>query len=272
MSFVTVSKVVLCRTAVGSFLGLIPFVERAYSHCVLRNTETDALFAGVYGSYEEALRHIPVQYKSGWDTGKSSKIWVKRPDYIQPTAYTSFFWLSRLIQEDSVVADYGGSIGLTYYGYIARKEFPAAARWIVVEVPHLVTAGREVAVSRNASLEFTSELESLPVCDILHSAGALQYIEHGVPGFLEKLETLPQHILLNKIPLTGGDAFWTIQNFGTSISPYRIYNKAEFLDYFSGFGYEVRDNWEVPDFSCDIPFHPEKTVLRCQGLYLRLKK
>lgn len=238
---------------------------------MLKNKETGALFVGVYASYQEALQQIPVQYKSGWDTRKSSKIWVKHPDYIQPTAYTSFFWLSQLMNQGSVIADYGGSIGMTYYGYTSRNEFPATARWIVVEVPHIVAAGREVAAERNANLEFTSELESLPICDILHSAGALQYIEHGVPGFLEKVQRLPQHLLLNKIPLTDGDAFWTIQNFGSSISPYRIYNKAEFLNYFSGFGYEVRDNWEVPDFSCDIPFHPDKSVLRCQGFYLRLK-
>lgn len=273
MSFVTLSKIVLCRTSIGSFLGSVPFVERAYRYFMLKNSNTAALFVGIHASHKEALSFIPVQYQSGWDTGKSSKIWVKHPDYIQPTAYTSFFSLSKIVHAGSVVADYGGSIGLTYYGYTSRNDFPATAKWIVVEVPSLVISGQEVALSRNAAnLEFISNLESLPDCDILHSAGALQFIEDGVPGFLEKLQTLPQHILLNKVPLTDAESFWTVHNFGASISPYRIYNKSEFLDYFHKFGYEIKDRWEVPDFSCDIPFHPEKSVLRCQGFHLCLKK
>jgi len=80
----------------------------------------------------------------------------------------------------------------------------------------------------------------------------------------------PKHIIINKVPLIDKTpSFWTIQNFGASISPYRIYNRKEFLGYFERFGYRIVDTWEVPDLSCDIPFHPEHTISRMAGMHLR---
>jgi putative methyltransferase (TIGR04325 family) len=174
-----------------------------------------------------------------------------------------------LLREGTKLIDYGGSIGLSYYSYTRRRQLPPHARWIVVEVPQLVATGQKVALQQHAEqLEFVSDLGSTPESDILLSAGALQYIEDSVPGFLEKLPALPQHVLLNKVPLTKAQSYWTLQNFYTGISPYRVYNEKEFLSYFENLGYAVRDSWKVPDLSCDVPFHPRRSVPEFSGFYL----
>jgi putative methyltransferase (TIGR04325 family) len=78
---------------------------------------------------------------------------------------------------------------------------------------------------------------------------------------------LPQHILFNKLPLTTGHAYWTLQNFGPAICPYRVFNEKEFLGCLQTAGYVLRDRWAVPELACDVPFHPRHCVPQFSGLY-----
>lgn len=269
MSWTTMFKIALGRTPLGTALGHVPLVEKVYAWHTLRRVECAGLFVGVYDSYAEAQQAIPQSRDCGWNNEESSKIWINHVDYMQPTAYAPFFWLSNLLREGTTLVDYGGSIGLSYYSYTKRRQLPPHTRWIVVEVPQLTDAGRRVAQREHAEqLEFLSDLASAPPCDLLFSAGALQYIEESVPGFLEKLPALPRRILLNKVPLSNGRAYWTLENFGTALSPYHVYNEKEFLSYFENAGYVLRDRWKVHDLSLDVPFHTQCCVPQFSGLYL----
>lgn len=118
-----------------------------------------------------------------------------------------------------------------------------------------------------AQLEFVSDIACTPRSDILLCAGVMQYMGEPIPLLLEKLPALPAHILLNKLPLTRSQGYWTLQNFGTAVSPYRVFNEKEFFDYFEKGGYALRDRWVVPELSCDVPFHPEYFVPHFTGLY-----
>jgi putative methyltransferase (TIGR04325 family) len=271
MAFTTLAKILLCRTVVGPVLRRVPLVEAAYGRYTLKRKDHGGLFIGVFSTYEGAISHIPQSCPVGWDTKAASRIWLNHPDMVQPTAYSAFFWIHKLLEENNTLVDYGGSIGLSYYGYTERADLPKGVTWNVVEVPCLVEAGRRLAEEKKAKgLVFHDDLQNAPPSDLFFSAGTVQYIRDGVPGFLGKLTSLPVHIIINKVPLTGKTpSFWTIQNFGASISPYRIYNRQEFLGYFEGFGYEVVDSWEVPELSCDVPFYPHHSVLSLSGLYLR---
>jgi putative methyltransferase (TIGR04325 family) len=269
MSWNPIFKVALARTPIGRALGYVPLLEKAYARHALRRVDHGGLFSGVYDSYASAWQDIPTGRNHGWDNEQSARIWLDRIHHMQPTAYAPFFWLSNLLREGTTIIDYGGSIGLSYYSYVRRRKLPLGARWIVVEVPHLVAAGKKAAQQENApQLEFVSDLASTPPGDILLSAGTLQYIEGSVPGVLENLPALPAHLLLNKLPLTKGQAYWTLQNFGPAVSPYRVYNAKDFLGYFEKAGYALRDRWEVPELSCDVPSHPLQYVPQFSGLYL----
>ncbi|MGO8717856.1 MAG: methyltransferase, TIGR04325 family [Acidobacteriaceae bacterium] len=271
MVLTSLAKLLLCRTRVGSACRKLPGVERAFEKYTFARKNETGIFAGVFSTYEEARGHIPESYRVGWDNKESSRLWLSHYDMIQPTAYSTFFWIQSILKENDCLVDYGGSIGLSYYGYTERTDLPEGVTWNIVEVPSVAEAGRQLAKKNNATgLVFHDDLRKAPPSTVFFSAGTIQYIPDGVPGFLEKLAAFPVHIILNKIPLTDRtESFWTIQNFGTSISPYRVYNRAEFLGYFRNCGYEVVDSWEVPDLSCDIPFHPQHAVQRMTGLYLR---
>lgn len=271
MAITTLAKILLCRTAVGPVLSKVPLVRPGYERYTLKRKDHGGLFIGVFPTYEGAIRHIPKSCPVGWDTRASSRIWLNHPDMVQPTAYAAFFWIHKLLEENNTLVDYGGSIGLGYYGYTERAGLPKGVTWNVVEVPSLVEAGKLLAETKKPEgLVFHDDLRKAPPSDIFFSAGTIQYIHDGVPGFLEKLASLPLHIIINKVPLTDKTpSFWTIQNFGASISPYRIYNRQEFLGYFKNHGYEVIDSWEVPELSCDVPFCPHHSILSLSGLYLR---
>jgi putative methyltransferase (TIGR04325 family) len=261
-------KIAVAQTPIGRVLGRIPFVKKGYARHALRRTDNGGLFTGVYDSYAAAHRDIPPSRNQGWDNEESASIWLNLIDRMQPTAYAPFFWLSGLLREGTTIIDYGGSIGLSYYSYVKRRKLPSRARWIVVEVPHLVATGKKIAQRENATqLEFVDDLSGTPPADILLSAGALQFIDDSGRVILEKPPSAPAHILLNKLPLTHGPAYWTLQNFGPAISPYRIYNERDFLGHFENAGYLLRDRWVVPELSCDVPFHPERFVPHLSGLY-----
>jgi putative methyltransferase (TIGR04325 family) len=274
MSYFTgLIKEALSETRVGGWLGRIPFVEAAYGRNALFRTNHTGLFYGVYRSYEEALAAIPPSRLAGWDNEASASIWVddvyqRDPNFVKTSIYPVLFWLSRIMREGTSLIDYGGSIGLTYYRYMRLAGLPANARWIVVEVPKIVAEGRRVAVREAAlGLEFETAIDAIPNCDVLLSAGALQFMEKSVPGLLDLRASKPPHVILNKVPLTPGEAYWTLQNFGPAISPYRIYNEAEFIGYFKNAGYVIKDRWVMAELACRIPFHPDKYIQRFTGLY-----
>ncbi|HVC91676.1 MAG TPA: methyltransferase, TIGR04325 family [Acidobacteriaceae bacterium] len=271
MSLTSLAKILLCRTRVGTACKMLPWAERGVERYTLSRKNETGIFTGVFSTYEEAQSHIPPSYRIGWDNQESSRLWLTHYDMIQPTAYSTFFWIQTILKENDSVVDYGGSIGLSYYGYTERTSLPQGVTWNIVEVPKIAEAGRHLAEKNHAAgLVFYDELRQAPPAKLFFSAGTIQYIRDGVPGCLEKLASLPLHVIINKVPLTDRTpSFWTIQNFGPAISSYRVYNRSEFLGYFKDFGYEVVDSWEVPDLSCDIPFHPQHTILRMGGLYFR---
>lgn len=271
MPLTTLFKVGLGDTFIGDWIGRIPFVESAYKRSALSRTDHCGLFYGIYESYEQALAEIPPARVAGWNNEASASIWVDEISPMRAGTYPVLFWLSHLLREGATIVDYGGSIGLTYYGFQRFARLPAGSRWVVVEVPKIVAQGRRVAARESAvGLEFETAIAAAPKADIFLSLGALQYMKDSVPGLLELPAAKPRHVILNKVPLTQKDAFWTLQNFGPSISPYRIYNEAEFIDYFKKSGYVLKDRWRVHELDCYIPFHPSRCVRFFEGLYFEM--
>lgn len=269
MSMRTIARLALARTRIGDMLGHLPLVKQAYARYALSLRSHPGIFSGVYSSYEEALAHIPPARRAGWDNAEAASIWLDRPDPVGPSTYPLFFWLTQIVRQDATLLDYGGSIGLTYYGFRRLASLPAGLRWVVVEVPRMAEQGKAMAARHSAcGLEFITDIAAAPSADILISAGALQYMQRSVPGLFEMIPSRPRHVILNKLPLTSSGSYWTLQNFGPAVSPYRIFNRDTFMGYFADAGYAVRDEWPVTDLSCDIPFYRRHNVPQFTGMYL----
>jgi putative methyltransferase (TIGR04325 family) len=265
----------LARTWLGTWLRRVPGLERAYIQWGLQRKVGSHRLCGVYVSRRKALRAIPLGRTTGWDNEAAARIWAGYPEEgeawpVWPNSYPVFFWLSRLLEPGTAILDYGGSVGLSYYGYRRYRTLPEGASWTIVEVPQIAARGRLIAEREEVKdLFFATDIAAPEACDILLASGSLQYMEQAVPGLLEQRMGLPRYLLLSKVPFAA-DSFWSLDNFGPAVSPYRVFEEVGFLGYFTEHGYELVDRWRIAEISSDIAFHPEMRM-RYHGFCWRRK-
>ena len=263
---------VLARTPLGSALRRVPFLEAAYNRRALMRHDQSHRLCGIYSSYAQALAGVPQGRLCGWNNEAAAAIWSDCVNPVRPGSYPLFFWLLQLLHPRASVLDYGGSVGLTYYGYHRYARLPEGASWTIVELPLIADQGRRIAQREGTrNLFFTSDIGAPESCDILVAAGSLQYMARSVPGLLELRPKLPRWLLLNKVPLSEGEEFWSLDNFGPAVAPYRIFNERAFLSYFEERGYVLLDRWHVAELKSDIAFHPGNHLKHHAGFCLELR-
>jgi len=265
------TDIVLSRLPTGRWLALIPGFQTWFIAQQMKRQDHTGLHSRIYATYAEALADIPPSRKAGWDLEESSTLWLDNIDPVRPSTYPVFFWITQTLKAGERLVDLGGSIGLTYYGLRRYMTLPEGASWTVVEVPQLARQGKAVAERENAgNLHFLDDLRAAPPCTVLLSAGAMQCMEHSVPGLIEQLAAKPRYILLNKLPVVPYEDCWTLHNYGPAVCPMRLYNERNFIAYFESAGYRLRDRWAVQDLDVLIPFHPERFLKEFSGFLFEL--
>jgi len=265
-------EILLGRLPTGRWARAVPGFSSFYSRRVMARRDHTGLYSGIYPSYQAAMSAVPQSRQSGWNTDNSAKLWSDHIDPVRLSTYPVFFWLNQLYRDNHALVDAGGSIGVTYYGYKRLGRLPPGATWTVVEVTKIAEEGTRIAQREQAvGLSFLDRLQDVRRCDILISCGAMQFMETSVPGMLEALPEKPRYLILNKLPMTQYDDFWTLQNYGPAVTPNRLYNERKFLEYFNGHGYQLRDRWDVQDLDCIIPFYPERYLKEFAGFVFELR-
>jgi putative methyltransferase (TIGR04325 family) len=149
-------------------------------------------------------------------------------------------------------------------------EYPENLEWVILDVPAVATAGVEIARNQDSrGLSFITEISSTLSPWTVLAAGSLQFIEQHFSELLARMAALPANLIINKMPLTDLPEFVTLQDLGPSVCPYRIFNRARFIQSIEVLGYRLVDSWTNLDFSCRIPFHPDKNLPTYSGLYFR---
>jgi putative methyltransferase (TIGR04325 family) len=226
------------------------------------------VYSGVYASYSEATSAIPPHALQGFEHSSAVKHFEGDGEaQFKHHDYPAIFWLAKALKTSDSVFDLGGGWGQTYYAYKNYLEYPGNLCWTVCDVDAFVRRGREVAETRGEKhLKFTVNSVDANAHGILLTGGALQYMEEDLPEILDKLESKPQHVIVNRLPLYDGSDFYTIQRMSYSYGVYKIMNREQFLKRMSERGYELRDSWHLPR-SIDIVFHPEHLVTLYSGFY-----
>jgi putative methyltransferase (TIGR04325 family) len=229
-------------------------------------------FRGVYDTFEQAVRSAPRNRPLGFDLPEYARMFDERHTAVFPYDYPVLFWLTSILLPDVRIFDFGGHVGVQFYGYQKYLKFPRGLRWRVCDVAAVVEKGCSIASSRGESerLAFTTRVSEADGFDVLIAAGSLQFVESpSLAHSLGELRDPPRHLLLNKLPLRDGPPFVTLQNAGTAFVPQHVFERSAFIGGFTKLGYEVVDQWEDRVHSCNIPFYPEKSVPHYSGLYLR---
>jgi putative methyltransferase (TIGR04325 family) len=176
--------------------------------------------------------------------------------------------LQRILDVDTVLFDFGGHVGVSFYGWEQYLGYPPGMRWRVCDVPAIIEEGARLAQERGATgLEFTSSIADGSRCNVLLAAGSLQYVDMDMPQLLDGMNSRPQHLLINKMPLYDGETFVTVQSTGRAFHPYRIYNRDEFVASVTGLGYRVVDHWSNREQYCRIPFTRGRDIDAYSGYY-----
>jgi putative methyltransferase (TIGR04325 family) len=235
---------------------------------------------GVYPSFVAAQAAIPARNLAGYDNSGGASIAsrnaIKRR---RPTNYAAFFHVRPLLKPGMRIFDFGGGIGVAYYAFRHYMPFPPDVKWTVCDVQSVIEAGMEVAKEQQqlgeydtSALQFTADFKDAGGCDLLYSAGALQYVEAGVAELLSTLEKLPPYILLNRIPVWDREALFTLQTIDKIVCPYQIFNQSQLVNSLTALGYRLVDDWECPESTFSVRFRPSLRLNSYRGYYLALSE
>jgi len=226
-------------------------------------------FKGVYNSFEEAVQSAPKTKKIGYDHDSLAEWYAKELDEtVKDYDYPVLFWLEKLLTEQSTLFDFGGNVGTHYYQYRGYLKLKETVKWIVLDLPEIVKAGKKYRQEPN--LFFTDNLEETQNADIMLASGVVQYID-DFSVFINSLHFTPRHLLINRIPLYDGERFVTLQNGGEVFYPQYVFNRKEFIATVEQAGYELKDEWVDRMDGCFIPFNPKNSLPNYTGLYFELK-
>jgi putative methyltransferase (TIGR04325 family) len=163
-------------------------------------------------------------------------------------------------------------VGSHFYGYRRVLPYPEGLTWTVCELPTAAETGQKMAEATGAvdeGLRFvTTPATGDIAADVWICAGALQYIEDFdlAPRLLSAHRT-PRHIILNKLPLYEGEDFVVTANVGPDcFTPTWVWNHDRFVERLHACGYQLVDEWDVPERDLYIPGHPERSFRHFTGL------
>lgn len=261
------------KRAVDGLERAVPLVAKwhrfEYEQHFLRISRWERLFSGVYPSFAAAEASIPAGRPNSYDNDASSRF-LGHKTSLRASDYPVLFFLDRLLREYDRIFDFGGYTGLSFYSFERLLRYPDNLQWKVYDLPAVVETGRRIAAEKGeARLTFTTSFADAASFPILTAFGSLHFPEQTFDTFLASLTQRPQHILINKLPLSDIPTFYTVHNMGPALTPYRIQNRKEFIDSVTGLGYDLVESWESGDFACYIPGYPDHSVKAFSGLYFR---
>jgi putative methyltransferase (TIGR04325 family) len=252
----------------------LPIVSDYYAYYWLFPRKVNA-FRGLYASFDEALKAVPVQTLSGYnhsglhDHPVRSNCTQSDMEKLNPIDYPVLVWLRKAFEDSATVCDLGGNTGNSYYAFRRYIAYPENLQWTICDLPEAVKAGEAMRERTHCpGLSFTTSLATVDA-DIFLTCGAIQYMETSFNTLLSQLKTPPRHLIVQRVAFYDGEEYFTLQNLWGSYAPYRIFNDAQFVAAITALGYELVDRWRI-DRPCVIPFHPDCFVEGQSGMYFRL--
>ncbi len=227
-------------------------------------------YHGVYASHAEALAAAPRSLSNTYDIDAATTMYRGEFEQVRACDYPVVYWLSRLLAEGvRDVFDLGGHLGQAYYGFRRYVDYPPGLRWRVHDVPRVMEAGRRWAAGHDdlGALRFADDAAEADGCDLLVSTGALQYLDYSLPELLGPMARPPGRVIVNLVPMHPERAYFTLQNLGIAICPYRVMCLPAFVDEMAALGYELRDRWELPERHIRVPFERWASIDAYHGMY-----
>lgn len=252
---------------IRNFPGILEWRKRKYIKKFSTNKNHN-LFYGVYKNFNDASRHIPDTKPAGYDHEDAAKMYSDLLETIRLVDYPAIFWMNRIIDDNSMVFDFGGHVGIRFYCYSKYINFPSNFQWYLYDLPNIIEEGKAIANKKGVkNILFTDKMDFAKKAKIFLASGSLQYFENPIYEIMDKNNLYPKHIIINEFPLHDKHEFVTINNMGTAYCPYKIYNKDKFIRRMLESNYKMIDIWDDKNKRCHIPFHEDYNESTYYGMY-----
>ena len=224
------------------------------------------VFHSLTEAKESAFRYL----ESSHEHPDNALLHLSLAETARQSDYPVLFHLAQIIPTCRKVFDLGGNVGNLLYCYSKYLEFPPDLEWTVCDVPQIAEIGRSLARKRNETrLKFDGNTDRLSEADLLLVSGSLHYFELSLPEMLTASGAKPNHLIINRTPLTTGPETVTVQDAGSFLVACKLYSKDELLRQFDKLDYDLIDSWDVSELSVHIPCFPEMSVPMYSGLYFK---
>ncbi|MCC7055750.1 MAG: methyltransferase, TIGR04325 family [Gemmatimonadaceae bacterium] len=254
--------------------GISTIVERRFDR-LFASGALPGMCHGVFRSYAAAAAAAPDTLPLGYDNEASARLYHERMDRVYPGDYPAMLWLQKLFAAGVTrVFDLGGHVGISYYAYQEYVDYPDALRWELFDVPAVLDAAAGIAAKRDTrrALHVTDSLAGAAQCDLLFTAGCLQYLEVPLAQQLRTLPAMPEWILINVVPMHEHTDFWTVQSIQTAFCPYHVQHGDSFFSDLAALGYDVVDRWVNAEKHCTVKFRSYHSVKGYVGAVLRRRQ
>jgi putative methyltransferase (TIGR04325 family) len=216
-------------------------------------------YYGAYDTYEEAKAAAPPALPKSYAYAGTGGMYRDQHEKIRVSDYPLLYWVKRLLDAgERDFFDLGGHVGVTYYGFRRYADFPDDLRWTVHDVPDVMEAGTEWAAAHDPErrLRFAPSRHDASGHGVLLTSGALQYLDYTLPELLSELAEPPRHVLVNLVPMHPSRGYFTLQNIGKAVLPYRVSAIPEFVAAMEALGYAKLDQWHSQERYLRVPFEP----------------
>ena len=165
----------------------------------------------------------------GYDHDELAGLYRLRMEKACQSDYAVLFWLRDIREPDSFVFDFGGHVGVSYYGWRNYLRYPPGTRWLVHDVPAIISSAPSLPESVRAP--HSSSPATSPTGATATSSWPLARCSTStsLAAILARVGSRPHHLIINKMPLYDGETFVTVQSTGRAFHAYRIHNREEFV-------------------------------------------
>ena len=251
--------------------------EPLYRRLFERRSFGDNAYYGIYSSHANAMAAAariarPSRYEE-FDRAAFAGGGMYGRQGIRVSDYPLVYWLKRFFDGGCRrLFDLGGHDGVTYYSFARLLDYPADLSWTVHDVPNAMAAGAEWAREHDSQqhLSFAASQFEASGCELLISSGTLQYLEYTLPELLAALSMRPSSVLVNLVPMHPQKSFFTLQNMGRAVMPYRVQALPAFVDAMQSLGYVKQDQWHSRERHLRIPFEPDYRIDGYEGFCFTL--
>ena len=229
-------------------------------------------FTGAYKSYAEAVSNTRKSSLIGYDNDEIVSVSQEAMTQIASWDYPVLFWLDRLLKPQAHILDAGGHVGTKFLAFRRLLDLRDIS-WTVYDLPALVRAGKKM-LAEDASIKglgFSDDLAAVAHVDILLASGLMQYLDKSFAQLISELPNPPDKIILNKVATRDGETIVTLEQIGNAQVAYQIRNRQMLQQSFQDAGYEIVDDWVIPDLAHRITTHQQFGPSASRGYVLSRK-